>query len=1009
MAGRSRVSLLFGAAAVAVIAALGAWLLGGDGGGGPAGDGPGKGPGGTAPVPVDGGGPARREPAGGGPATDPAAGSLRGSLSGADGPMAGRIEVSWGEGAGARTAEASAAVGGGFVVTGIPAGTVRLRASAPGWRAAVREGLEVRSGETTDLGSLLLERSLPLAGRVLDPAGRPVAGARVGALGEAAGFLGLDIRTLVDGLYRDTPWLDEGVSGADGTFRLESLGAGTYTLVARARGFAPGRSDGVLLHPAGTARPVDISLQPSHPLRVVVVDAAEAPVAGASVAGLLTTGRDAVPTVADRVLATTDGAGEALLEGLPPGSVAVAVRSADGRMAIRNADVPRTSEVRIPLGGAGALLVRVRDADGAPVEGAEVSAFVEGGGRGNTVLLRGRTGADGDIRFAELAPGTLMAATAEKEGMAPAGQGISLFGGRGETVEIRDGETAEKDLLLGPGAVVSGVVRRRADGSPVEGARVTLVMPSFLLFGAERETRSGAEGAFRFEGVPEGEAVLAATTETAASPFDPRSFFNPRRDAEAKVAVPAGPAEVAKDLHLDELGSVSGRVTGPDGGGVSGAVVSAGGGGRGGFLGLPSAGPPDVLTGAEGDYRLTGVRPGGSITVAATAAGLLGGSSAPVALAAGGEARGVDIRLTAGGVLEGRVTGAGGSPVEGASVRASPRRPGGRIPAGDLSPPMPDFGGESPSTRTDPEGSYRIPGIPPGTLSVTVEAEGFQQENRGDVAVLEGASTRADFSLEPGHLLAGVVLDPAGKPVQGATVSARAADGERAPGVPRPRGASAITDGAGAFRITTLPPGLWNLTVSATGLPSRTLQGVASGTGGLEVRLPPAMAIRGRVTGPAGEPIRRATVQARVEGESGSSGSGRTGDDGAFEIQRLAPGSYTLAVWVPGNDYSRTEVPGVAAGADAVLLVVPRALTLSGRVLGPDGGAPPRGFLRLHPVDGGNATFGGNWDADGTFTVRGVAPGRYEVRARTRENPPMEGMAVAGAGDEGVEIRLKSP
>ncbi len=160
-------------------------------------------------------------------------------------------------------------------------------ATAPGFAPSGAEGV----GDGDEV-RILLEAELRIAGRVTDPAGSPVAGARVRALAALPASL-LRERTAT--------------TGADGRFRLEGLGglrgrlgrAGGATILATAAGFAPAWGEVGLAAPPGSEVPLEIVLSPGAALTVRVEDAETGePIPGATVAygiaagpGTLTRGR----------------------------------------------------------------------------------------------------------------------------------------------------------------------------------------------------------------------------------------------------------------------------------------------------------------------------------------------------------------------------------------------------------------------------------------------------------------------------------------------------------------------------------------------------------------------------------------------------------------------------------------------------------------------------------------------------------------------------------------------
>jgi hypothetical protein len=87
-----------------------------------------------------------------------------------------------------------------------------------------------------------------------------------------------------------------------------------------------------------------------------------------------------------------------------------------------------------------------------------------------------------------------------------------------------------------------------------------------------------------------------------------------------------------------------------------------------------------------------------------------------------------DVRVAAGGALGGRVTSAAtGAPIVGATVR---RRGGTEM------------------VRTSPEGRYLIAGLPAGSVTFEVDAEGYAAASR-EVQVAAGSVRTVDIALEP--------------------------------------------------------------------------------------------------------------------------------------------------------------------------------------------------------------------------------------------------------------------
>ncbi|HEX8147610.1 MAG TPA: carboxypeptidase regulatory-like domain-containing protein [Pyrinomonadaceae bacterium] len=100
----------------------------------------------------------------------------------------------------------------------------------------------------------------------------------------------------------------------------------------------------------------------------------------------------------------------------------------------------------------------------------------------------------------------------------------------------------------------------------------------------------------------------------------------------------------------------------------------------------------------------------------------------------------------AGGEISGTVTDPKGAVVVGASVTVYPEA-GGRPFA---------------SVRTDAQGQYKVPNVPPGSYTVSVVAEGFGPVTSEKQSVAEGKTTKLDFKLEVALVETTVTVTPDG-------------------------------------------------------------------------------------------------------------------------------------------------------------------------------------------------------------------------------------------------------
>jgi hypothetical protein len=366
---------------------------------------------------------------------------------------------------------------------------------------------------------------------------------------------------------------------------------------------------------------------------------------------------------------------------------------------------------------------------------------------------------------------------------------------------------------------------------------------------------------------------------------------------------------------------------------------------------------------------------------------------------ASGERFSVELSLTGTGAVEGQVRDGQGRPM-----------PGVQVVAGDRWSPM--TGDSAAESRTDAEGRYRLEALELGRRYISARREETSVGVSLPVQVKEGATARADFTLEELGMVEGRVLTSRGSvPTEPLEVEAFAL--EAAP--PGPRGMSkAEVEVTGTFRMT-LPPGGYHLILAASArrdLGARDMKEVQvkpGETARTELTWPgeeSGAELRGLVVEPDGAASPGAFVTVSVPGRSRVLDSwGITDEQGRFSSR--APEGLEVAsgdrLTVSARRGGRLgEVTGVEPDAREVIVKLQPGASLQGRVVRAKGQAPVRGFtLFVRPREREAGFFPPD---ENTFEFQGD---RFELPEVSAE--PLELVVRTADGAQGEALISPSP
>ena len=908
---------------------------------------------------------------------------------------------------------------GDYTISGLAAGSYRVQADAPG-QGLVRQfysstddwGLALPVDVTAGVDTPGIEFQLgdggSIAGTVYDSGGTPVTNADIWADTYDCCGGGNGVRTDNNGDY-----VIGGLAGGDYRVGVRTHGQGY------AGQFFDSTTDWELATRVGvdvgtTTPSIDFYLE-----------------AGGSISGTVTSELDGAPIPGADVWANSydccgggNGARTALdgsftIDGLAAGSYRVGVQvhgqdyagefytsTSDWNQAMPVAVTAgtETPNIDFSLPQGGAIAGTVYEADGTtPVPGADVWANQYdccGGGNGT------RTDANGDYVITGLAPADYRVGT-----HAPPGGLVGEFytsttdWNSAMRVGVAAGATTQDiDFTLDGGGSISGTVTRESDDSPVNGADV--FANTFDCCGGGNGTRTAADGTYTIDGLAAGayRVEVNAFGQGLVRELYPSTT---NWSLATPVTVDVGQDTPDIDFSLTGGGSISGTIFVQNSSStpLAGANVWAGdffGEGGHGYSRSSSDGTYTIDGLAAGDYR-----------VEAEADGLVHEVyddttqwhlASPVTVADSADTPGIDFTLTSGGTITGTVYDGSMTPVASASVNASSY----------------DGDGGWGWARTAADGTYTMTGLATGDYRVQADAseQGLTRQfySSSDdwglamrVSAAAGQTTEnIDFVLGAGGTIAGTVYSEIdGSPIPGADVWADRYDccgggnGDRTAldGTYLIQGLS-----TGDYRVradTHQQAFVSEYYTSTTDWSQAERVAVTSGatTPDIDFSLATGGSISGTVVDQiTGQPIAGADLWAEAYDCCGGGSGARTGADGTYTIDGLSAGDFRVTASTYQLGYVREFYPSttnwnlatrvavdVDVGQDTpgIDFSLVSGGSISGTVTRQIDGTPVADAdVRSDTYDccgGGNGT---RTEADGTYTIDGLASGDFRVQVR---------------------------
>lgn len=305
------------------------------------------------------------------------------------------------------------------------------------------------------------------------------------------------------------------------------------------------------------------------------------------------------------------------------------------------------------------------------------------------------------------------------------------------------------------------------------------------------------------------------------------------------------------------------------------------------------------------------------------------------------------------------------------------------------------------------------------------------------LTVKPGETRQLDITLLLGAIVSGRVLDKQGAPVRGARVEFRSLQVDETSSF---HSRNDTTDAQGAYRVTGILPGEWQVAIECAGYRSleREFGALkdAERREAVEFTLSSGNFVSGVVRWEGGEPADRATVSlvlaagAPTSDEQLDDKPKRVEADGRFRISGLPAGPYDVTASAPegsrpqpagaekrsklGGPKWIAEAKSVNAGSELELVLRP-GLALRGRVVDERDQPVTRFTVRADSRRDGSMVWRSDWELtqkfeseDGSFALEGVREGDWALTVNSKGfATPKEHRVKAPQSDEdGLVVRL---